>query len=81
MLGNEYEWVHDATRRAVHEKGALFSDTIHAVELVSDKNPRVLRGGSFYNPPAGVRSAYRIWIAPSDRNSPLGGFRPARTLP
>jgi len=81
MLGNEYEWVQDDTRRAMHERKGLFIDIIHDSEHINDKNARLLRGGSFYNPPAGVRSAYRIWIAPSDRNSPLGGFRPCRTYP
>jgi formylglycine-generating enzyme required for sulfatase activity len=40
---------------------------------------RVLRGGSFTNIALGVRSANRIWYAPTNR-SVFVGFRPARTF-
>jgi eukaryotic-like serine/threonine-protein kinase len=41
--------------------------------------PRVARGGSWFNPIANARCAYRARIAPDVRNAFLG-FRPARTL-
>ena len=42
-------------------------------------NPRLLRGGSFNNQPANVRSANRNRNAPTNRNN-NNGFRPASTL-
>ena len=45
---------------------------------IKEQNPRLLRGGSFNNQPALVRSADRYWIAPSNRSTRLG-FRPSRT--
>ncbi len=39
---------------------------------------RVLRGGSFYNPPSRVRSAYRLYDVPTTRFI-YYGFRVART--
>ena len=41
-------------------------------------NPRVLRGGAFYYPPAAVRSACRIGLRPSVQDTG-SGFRPSRT--
>ena len=41
--------------------------------------PRSLRGGSWFYSPAGVRSAYRNWGAPTNRYTTLG-FRLARSL-
>jgi serine/threonine protein kinase/formylglycine-generating enzyme required for sulfatase activity/tetratricopeptide (TPR) repeat protein len=78
MLGNEFEWIQDSIRRSMREKRGLFIDTISMSESVSDKSIRLLRGGSFYFPPADVRSAYRFWCAPELRYADYG-FRPART--
>lgn len=44
-----------------------------------DCSRRVGRGGSWNNPPAGLRSAVRIWGTTANRNDYLG-FRVARTL-
>ena len=41
---------------------------------------RVVRGGSWANPPELLRSAYRSWCAPTLRNH-LNGFRVARSSP
>ena len=49
-------------------------------EFINDKSPRLLRGGTFVNRPAFVRSAYRDWIAPAYRVTNFG-FRPSRTYP
>ena len=51
-------------------------DDINMKEYIN--NPRLLRGGSFYYPPADVRSACRIGLRPSVRDTG-SGFRPSRT--
>jgi formylglycine-generating enzyme required for sulfatase activity len=80
MLGNEFEWTQDSNRREMQERKGLFSDTIYMSEYLSDKSIRLMRGGSFYFPPADVRSAYRFPCAPAFRYADYG-FRPARTYP
>ncbi len=64
-----------------HEPGTTGNDImiyINIYESINEKIPRLLRGGSFDNLPADVRSAYRDWDAPSNRDSHYG-FRPSRT--
>jgi formylglycine-generating enzyme required for sulfatase activity/tetratricopeptide (TPR) repeat protein len=78
MLGNELEWVQDSLRRPMRERRGLLSDTTDLSEVISDKLPRLLRGGSFDKHPFYVRSAYRFGIAPASRVS-IYGFRPSRT--
>ena len=78
MLGNEFEWVQDSIRRSMRERRGLFSDRINISEYINEKTPRLLRGGAFGDPPANVRSAYRLGHAPANRNL-YNGFRPART--
>ena len=78
MLGNELEWVQDSTRRTMSERRGLYSDIINISESIIEKNPRILRGGSFLNLPAFVRSAIRSWNDPSNRGIYFG-FRPSRT--
>jgi formylglycine-generating enzyme required for sulfatase activity len=78
MLGNELEWVQDSTRRQMPSKGWLSNDDINISELISENNPRFLRGGSFFDRPALVRSAFRYWYAPASGFS-FHGFRPSRT--
>ena len=80
MLGNEHEWVQGRGSRAMPEKRGLFSDIINISEYAIDKTPRILRGGSFNNPAAVVRSAYRYWVPPAYPYF-FDGFRPARTPP
>lgn len=75
MLGNAMEWVEDCWNDSY--KGA---PTEGSAWTWGDCSHRVLRGGSWYNIPARVRSARRYSIKPWTRNSSLG-FRVARTLP
>jgi len=78
MLGNEFEWVQDSSRRTMRERKGLVNDNINVYELLNDKNPRILRGASFGDRPAGVRSAERNWMTPAYRGL-YNGFRPFRT--
>ena len=78
MLGNMYEWCQDSVNASRPAKKGIYNDSINISESIVEKNPRILRGGSFYYRPAFVRSAYRGWNAPAYRYS-NGGFRPSRT--
>ena len=78
MLGNESEWVQDRMQRPAPEGKGPFRDIINTFHCVLDKHPGLVRGGTFVNQPAGVRSASRLRFAPSNR-APRAGFRPTRT--
>jgi formylglycine-generating enzyme required for sulfatase activity len=78
MLGNAIEWVQDSARRKTRRRKARAMDYITTSEYINEKYPRLLRGGTFDDRPAYVRSADRSWNAPADRNAP-NGFRPSRT--
>ena len=78
MLGNVIEWCHDNSNAPKAGNEGVFNDVLNHAELIIEKNPAVLRGGTFVNRPAIVRSAYRLWDAPSGRYT-LSGFRLART--
>jgi formylglycine-generating enzyme required for sulfatase activity len=79
LLGNLYEWLLDVARRYRPDDRGLMTEPNTIVDaLVDDTNPRVLRGGSFLDLPAYVRSAVRNWNAPAYRYSG-NGFRPSRT--
>jgi formylglycine-generating enzyme required for sulfatase activity len=58
--------------KAVEDKEDVFD--------IKDKHERVLRGGTFLNPPSYVRCASRAGYVPTGRET-LVGFRPARTMP
>ncbi len=74
MLGNAFEWVQDrATENAP-------SDTLTTTEKIQTIVPRVFRGGSFFDRPGYIRSAYRNRYQPSSRFT-IGGFRPSRSYP
>ncbi len=69
-LGNVWEWTCSASYR----------DSSGAEQRCSEKPanaPRALRGGGWSYRPSRVRSAYRLWAAPSDRNDRTG-FRLVR---
>ena len=78
MLGNEYEWCQDRMNASRSGKRGVFNDNINISESIIERNPRLLRGGSFNYLPAVVRSAIRGWSAPAYRSTNLG-FRPSRT--
>jgi formylglycine-generating enzyme required for sulfatase activity len=78
MLGNAYEWTQDTRDISRPRRGTTYIDNISTYGFVREKNPRLLRGGGFYNQPTYVRSAYRNGYAPSFRDM-IYGFRPART--
>lgn len=65
MHGNVWEWVEDCWKPR------------HSA--VPDCALRVLRGGSWYNPPEVLRSACRFVLATDFRNNVIG-FRVARML-
>ena len=72
--GNVWEWVEDCWNGS-HE-GAPTNGT---ARTTGDCGRRVLRGGSWYNVPGGLRSAVRIRNDSDDRINIIG-FRVARTL-
>jgi formylglycine-generating enzyme required for sulfatase activity len=80
MLGNVYEWCLDDGGAKKGSQSPLGNYPDDIIRLLSDKEPRVLRGGSFDSAPTYVRSAYRRMNAPSFRLN-LFGFRLAWTLP
>jgi len=78
MLGNVYEWMNDWFGAPRPWARGRYSDIVNKSEFVLEKLPRLLLGGSFANPPAGVRVAGRRGNAPSLRDASYG-FRLART--
>ena len=74
MIGNVWEWVEDCYHDSYNGAPANGS-----AWTSGDCSRRVGRGGSWNNPPAGLRSAVRIWGTTANRNDYLG-FRVARTL-
>ncbi len=79
MLGNALEWVNDRSEAFHPRANEVYLDCISKSELLNDKVPRLLRSGSFCDPPSLARSAFRFWMPPSQR-LPYLGFRVARTL-
>jgi formylglycine-generating enzyme required for sulfatase activity len=75
MLGNAWEWCHDVYQP--YPKKTIM-DNLNISIYINNINSRLLRGGTFSDPPAGVRSAYRDWYAPALRST-VYGFRPSRT--
>jgi formylglycine-generating enzyme required for sulfatase activity len=81
MLGNTWEWCQDPYMTHGTGRGQSVDHHIHNLELLTERTPRILRGGSFFYPPVLVRSAVRGRVAPADRSLLNGGFRPSRTYP
>jgi formylglycine-generating enzyme required for sulfatase activity len=75
MHGNVKEWVEDPWHNSY--EGAPVDGTTWLQG--GDKGQRVVRGGSWYDPPQGLRAAYRIGDTSGGRGS-NNGFRLARTL-
>jgi serine/threonine protein kinase/formylglycine-generating enzyme required for sulfatase activity/tetratricopeptide (TPR) repeat protein len=78
MLGNIYEWCHNPYASYQPDRDGLIIDHIISRESISERIPRLLRGGAFLYLPRYVRTADRFRLAPSSRASNFG-FRPART--
>ncbi len=78
MLGNTFEWCQNSESASKLVKKGTCNDIINRYESIVEKNPRLLRGGTFFDPPAHIRSAYRSWVVPSVRISTYG-FRLSRT--
>src|ERR1017187_2013883 len=78
MLGNMFEWCQDSPNASKPGKKGAYNDIISISESINEKNPRLLRGGSFLNQPSYVRSANRYRDAPAFRKT-NNGFRLART--
>jgi formylglycine-generating enzyme required for sulfatase activity len=75
MHGNVWEWCEDNWHE--NYKGNLPTDG--SVWRGGDASLRVLRGGSWFDGPLDLRSAYRYWDRPGVRSIYVG-FRVARTL-
>ena len=75
MIGNVWEWVEDCG----HENYARAPVDGSAWVRGGDCDLRALRGGSFLDEPARVRSAFRGRVGAADRGT-ADGFRLARTL-
>ena len=81
MHGNEWEWCQDMYFQYSESKGNKVITDIEDTIKIFPNNRRVLRGGSFGNPPSDLRSTYRrIHSQPGVRYY-THCFRPARTLP
>ncbi len=63
MLGNMYEWCQDTANALKPGRKGIYLDIINIHESIVEKNARILRGGSFYDRPAVVRSPSRIIFA------------------
>jgi sulfatase modifying factor 1 len=74
MIGNVWEWTQDCWNDSY--TGAPW-DGLPWPQ--GDCGRRVVRGGSWYDPPEFARAAFRNWSGPGLRGSNLG-FRLARTL-
>jgi formylglycine-generating enzyme required for sulfatase activity len=74
MHGNVWEWVQDCWNDSY--KGAPSDGSAW---VTGDCRSRMVRGGTWFYHPHGLRSAIRGWNWPVSRGS-FGGFRLARTL-
>lgn len=76
--GNVWEWVEDCWNASYADKPDSLKAS-GAAWTTGDCDRRVLRGGSWFYYPDGLRSAFRVW---DGRGSRLvnGGFRLARTI-
>jgi formylglycine-generating enzyme required for sulfatase activity len=75
MHGNVWQWVQDAGSDSIEDAPSDSSPR------PGDKAPyRIMRSGSWYDPPDNLRAPSRYVDAPTDRDSGVG-FRVAKTLP
>ena len=78
MLGNVYEWCQEQYYRYPEGEGNTTTDDIKILVTIKEQDVRLLRGGSFLDGPASVRSAFRSGLYPALRYGNYG-FRPSRT--
>jgi serine/threonine protein kinase/formylglycine-generating enzyme required for sulfatase activity/tetratricopeptide (TPR) repeat protein len=78
LLGNVYEWCNDRRNHVSPQQKYVFDDVVAGPEFVHDRATRLLRGATYFNQPANVRSAYFNWAGPAVRIT-NDGFRLART--
>jgi formylglycine-generating enzyme required for sulfatase activity len=78
QAGNVWEWCHDPyapyPAEATFDLGALACRQLDTSRQQDDRLPRVLRGGSWFDPAGGLRAAGRYRSHPGDRVG-LVGFR------
>ena len=80
MHGNVWEWVEDCQSDSLgHLSEPEASGGARVSHPCSSDTPRILRGGSWSDPPQRLRSAARI-AGPPDARDYIVGFRVARTL-
>jgi len=80
MLGNVYEWCQNGKGSDRPKEMGIYSDIISTDEAVSDKRPRMCRGGMYSTLAREVRSAHRAADVPTFEGI-YNGFRIARTYP
>jgi formylglycine-generating enzyme required for sulfatase activity len=80
MLGNVFEWCQDRYSSYRTSADSKITDNLNVFDVSDEKSDRLLRGGSFPDRPAYIRSADRLGKRPSSRVINVG-FRPARTYP
>jgi formylglycine-generating enzyme required for sulfatase activity len=80
MLGNTWEWCQDRYTTHGTARAQTLDHQITLLDSITERIPRILRGGSFDLHPAVVRSAYRVSSAAASRSG-SAGFRPSRTYP
>jgi formylglycine-generating enzyme required for sulfatase activity len=74
MHGNVWQWLEDCFHANYHGAPADGSPWTAGADC-----QRVLRGGSWINPPRSLRSALRYWDSTGDRTNSLS-FRVGRAL-
>jgi formylglycine-generating enzyme required for sulfatase activity len=70
MHGNVWEWcmdLWDAEEKPIDDNSINLLDNGITIQLLSDESRRAIRGGSWFDYPAGCRSALRDWIYPDYR--------------
>jgi formylglycine-generating enzyme required for sulfatase activity len=77
-VGNVWEWVQDCWHES-YEGAPGDGSKVWEAEGGGDCTLRVIRGGSWFDVPWGVRSAFRDWDKPDNRHDKLG-FRLAQDL-
>jgi serine/threonine protein kinase/formylglycine-generating enzyme required for sulfatase activity/tetratricopeptide (TPR) repeat protein len=80
MLGNAIEWVNDRSVATRSWAAGRYTDTLITSEVITEKAPRLLLGGSFFNTPGKLRATASLTYTPSNKGA-IFGFRPARTYP